>query len=65
MFTYWPKSNLNVFPAIGFAGTATWEWRVPGLRPGLYELRKEWLPKAPPSPDRPVVTERAAFTVTE
>lgn len=66
MFTYWPDSQLNAFPAIGFGGSETWQWKVPPrLTPGSYELRKEWLPGAPASPDRPRVTERAPFSVVE
>lgn len=63
MTTIWPEES-GVFEAIGFGGSASWKWTVPArLEPGNYELRKEWLPKAPASPDRPVVTERAPFTV--
>lgn len=65
MTTIWPSAENFAFEDIGFSGSASWEWTVPGrLGPGKYELRKEWLPEAPASPDRPVVTERAAFTVT-
>jgi hypothetical protein len=65
MTTIWPDDGEGDFEAIGFGGPASWEWTVPErLEPGSYELRKEWLPKAPASPDRPVVTERAGFTVT-
>ncbi len=64
MITIWPNGDEGVFPAIGFGGSASWDWTVPArLEPGSYELRKEWLPKAPASPDRPVVRERAPFTV--
>ena len=65
MSTYWPTGETAAFPDIGFQGSASWRWKVPArLEPGNYELRKEWLPKAPASPDRPVTTERAPFTVT-
>lgn len=65
MTTIWPEES-GVFEAIGFGGSASWMWRVPArLQAGTYELRKEWLPKAKPAPNRPVVTERAAFAVIE
>ncbi|MGH2735678.1 MAG: hypothetical protein ACRDKZ_08860 [Actinomycetota bacterium] len=53
-----PLHTDGVFPDIGFTGEVIWPWRVPQLRRGWYEIRKELIASEPagdPVDDRTVV----------